>query len=134
MSGTCVFCGIIASNEPHHEVVWKDDTYVAFLTTAPLKEGHMLVVPHSHVDHIFDLPADEYAGLMEVARRLGGALHNEMKSTRVDLVVSGYHVPHTHVHLIPTDHGNEICLPKQNPSPEELAKVGERLRSAFLNV
>ena len=49
-----IFTKIIQGELPGH-FVWKDDRAVAFLSIAPLKPGHTLVVPRAEVDHWSDL-------------------------------------------------------------------------------
>ena len=48
MSSGCVFCAIVAGEQPA-EVVYRDDVAVAFLDRTPLFPGHVLVVPTEHV-------------------------------------------------------------------------------------
>jgi diadenosine tetraphosphate (Ap4A) HIT family hydrolase len=36
--------------------VWRDDLCVAFMTIAPLRPGHTLVVPIEEIDHWIDIP------------------------------------------------------------------------------
>ena len=44
----CIFCKIIAGEIPSREV-YSDDAAFAFLDVAPVKPGHTLVVPRTHV-------------------------------------------------------------------------------------
>ena len=56
-----IFSKIIAGELPGR-FVWKDDLCVAFLSIAPLKPGHTLVVPREEKDHWLDL-SSETAGV-----------------------------------------------------------------------
>ena len=49
-----IFTRIIAGELPG-QFVWKDDRAVAFMSIAPLKPGHALVVPRAEIDHWVDL-------------------------------------------------------------------------------
>ncbi|MFP6622660.1 MAG: HIT family protein, partial [Myxococcota bacterium] len=49
-----IFTQIIQGELPG-EFVWKDDLAVAFMSIAPLKPGHTLVVPRAEVEHWIDL-------------------------------------------------------------------------------
>ena len=81
--------------------VWTDDRCVAFMSINPLQRGHVLVVPRAEVDHWIDLD-DELAGhLMSVSRRLGNAVQRAFAPERVGLMIAGFEVPHTHVHVVP---------------------------------
>ena len=43
----CIFCSIIAGEEPAH-VVWSDSETMAFLDISQATPGHTLVVPKAH--------------------------------------------------------------------------------------
>jgi histidine triad (HIT) family protein len=63
----CVFCGIVAHNIPHHEIIWQDDMHLAFMDAMPLKCLLCLVIPKQHVEHVLDMPEDMYDSLMKAA-------------------------------------------------------------------
>lgn len=83
--------------------VWRDDVCVAFMSIAPIHTGHTLVVPRAEVDHWIDLPDDVVAHLFAVAHRIGRAQEKVFGCEKVGLIVAGYEVPHTHIHVIPTN-------------------------------
>ena len=100
---TTIFSRIIRGEIPG-TFVHRDDRCVAFLSINPLAHGHTLVVPIEEVDHWVDLPADLAAHLFEVAHRVGRAQQAAFRCERVGMIIAGYEVPHTHIHVIPTDH------------------------------
>ena len=59
-----VFSRIIAGELPAR-FVWTDDVCVAFLTVAPLRPGHVLVVPRAEVDRWTDADDDLLAHLVD---------------------------------------------------------------------
>ena len=81
--------------------VWRDDRCVAFLSIAPLRTGHTLVVPIAEVDHWIDLDPDLAAHLMVVAQAIGRAQLAAFTPARVGLIIAGMEVPHTHLHVVP---------------------------------
>ena len=81
--------------------VWKDERCVAFMTIAPIRPGHTLVVPREEVDHWLDLDADLAAHLMVVAQSIGRAQLAAFSPERVGMIIAGMEVPHTHLHVIP---------------------------------
>jgi histidine triad (HIT) family protein len=113
--------------------VWRDDRAVAFLTIAPIRPGHVLVVPIEEVDHWVDLDADMAAHLTEVARQVGRAQMTAFAPTRIGLIVAGLEVPHCHLHVIPIDAESDLSFAKadHDPSPAALDDAAERLRSAL---
>ena len=90
--------------------VWRDDRVVAFLTIAPLKPGHVLVVPIEEVDHWVDASPDLVAHLFAVTHRIADAQRRAFDCERVGVIVAGYEVPHTHIHSIPTNDMSELSF------------------------
>jgi diadenosine tetraphosphate (Ap4A) HIT family hydrolase len=127
-----LFSRIIAGELPGR-FVWRDDLCVAFLSTAPLRPGHTLVVPIEEVDHWVDLDADLAAHLTEVARQVGRAQMTAFAPTRIGLIVAGLEVPHCHVHVIPIDAESDLSFAKadHDPSPAALDDAADRLRAAL---
>lgn len=82
--------------------VWADEQCVAFLTIEPLQPGHVLVVPREEIPHWVDLPAGLAAHLFAVAQTIGRAQQQVFASNRVGLLIQGYEVMHTHVHVWPS--------------------------------
>ena len=82
--------------------VWKDDLCVAFMSINPMAHGHTLVVPRAEIDHWVDAPPELCAHLFEVTRVMGVAQKTAFGCERVGVILAGYEVPHTHVHVIPT--------------------------------
>jgi diadenosine tetraphosphate (Ap4A) HIT family hydrolase len=96
-----VFTKIIEGEFPG-TFVWRDDRCVAFMSINPLAAGHVLVVPIDEIDHWIDAPPELTGHLFAVAHTIGNALQAAFDCERVGLIVAGYEVPHTHVHVIPT--------------------------------
>ena len=88
-----VFTKIIEGEIPGR-FVWQDERCVAFLSIAPLAQGHTLVVPREEIDHWIDLPEDLAAHLMVVAQRIGKAIDAVWSPRRVGQMIQGFEVPH----------------------------------------
>lgn len=82
--------------------VWRDEHCVAFMSINPMAPGHVLVVPIEEIDHWIDAPPELAAHLFSVTRTIGVAQRAAFGCDRVGVIVAGYEVPHTHVHVIPT--------------------------------
>jgi histidine triad (HIT) family protein len=130
-----VFTRIIDGELPG-TFVWRDDRCVAFMSINPTARGHVLVVPVDEVDHWIDVPADLVAHLVDVARVIGLAQQRAFSPARIGLLIAGYEVPHTHVHVIPTTSMAELSLANAAASiePSELddavAAIRAELRQA----
>ncbi|MCS6798539.1 MAG: HIT family protein [Myxococcota bacterium] len=113
--------------------VWKDDRAVVFLTIAPLRPGHVLVVPRAEVDHWLDADPDLLAHLIRVAQTVGKAIQRAYRPTRVGLAIVGLEVPHLHIHVSPIDSASDLDFRRANHGarPEELDEAAAKLRAAL---
>jgi diadenosine tetraphosphate (Ap4A) HIT family hydrolase len=130
-----VFTKIIDGEFPG-TFVWRDELCVAFMSINPLAPGHVLVVPIEEVDHWVDASRDLAAHLMDVAHTIGLAQDQAFDCERIGLIVAGYEVPHTHVHVIPTTDMSQFSFANaaRTVDPELLEQwasaIREELRSA----
>lgn len=104
---TTVFTKILEGEFPG-TFVYRDDVCAVFMSINPLAHGHALVVPVAEVAHWIDLPSDIAAHLFEVAGRIGRAQYAAFGCERIGLIVAGYEVPHTHLHVVPTSSMAEL--------------------------
>ncbi len=65
-----VFSAIINGDLPGR-FVWEDEDVVAFLTIAPVTQGHTLVVPREEVDQWQDVDGEVWNKVMDVPARSG---------------------------------------------------------------
>jgi histidine triad (HIT) family protein len=113
--------------------VWKDDRCVAFLSIAPMKPGHTLVVPREEVDHWVDLDSALAQHLFTVAQTIGKAQHRAFSPRRVGVMIVGDEVPHTHIHVVPIDSADELSFAHADSNPPEgaLDDAAGKLRVAL---
>ena len=99
----CPFCEIVAG-EAAAEIVFEDETSVAFLDLRPLFPGHSLLVPRSHHETLADLPAalvePYFAGAQLLSRAIPEAMGAQGSFVAINNVVS-QSVPHLHTHVVP---------------------------------
>ncbi len=127
-----IFTKIIEGALPAH-FVWKDEHCVVFLSIAPLKPGHCLVVPRAEVDHWLDLDPEINAHLTRVAQKVGQALMQAFEPARVATMVLGMEVPHVHVHVVPIDSEGDVNFSRADASvgQDALAAAAVRVRDAL---
>ncbi len=104
-----VFTKIIQGEFPG-TFIWRDDLCVAFMSINPLAPGHVLVVPIDEIDHWVDATPELAAHLFSVAHTIGVAQRDAFVCDRVGVIVAGYEVPHTHVHVIPTSSMSQLSF------------------------
>jgi len=126
-----VFTKIINCELPGR-FVYRDDEVVAFLTIEPLRYGHVLVVPVEEVDRWTDLSPALWARLNEVAQEVGQAVRAAFGSARAGYIIAGFDVPHTHIHVFPTDAMAEYDFSKamamDATDPELMDDAATRIR------
>lgn len=97
-----IFTQIIQGDIPGH-FVWEDELCVAIMTIQPINPGHVLVIPREEINHWDDMPDALASHVMLVARKLAKALKVAFPAERVGLMIAGFEVPHTHLHVIPSN-------------------------------
>ena len=124
-----VFTHIIDGRIPG-TFVWRDERCVAFMSINPMAPGHTLVVPIAEVDHWVDGDPDLIAHLFEVTRIIGVAQKVAFGCERVGVILAGYEVPHTHVHVIPTNDMRELSFANSASSVDrvDLESAAEAIR------
>ncbi|MEU0502880.1 HIT family protein [Nocardia sp. NPDC005998] len=127
-----VFSAIIAGQLPGR-FVWEDDEFVAFLTIAPVTQGHTLVVPRKEIDQWQDIDPGTFARLNGVAQKIGQAVREAWDAPRAGLLIAGLEVPHLHVHVFPAfTMGNfDISGAQHNPTPESLDEAQAKIKKAL---
>jgi diadenosine tetraphosphate (Ap4A) HIT family hydrolase len=127
-----LFTKIIDGELPAH-FVWKDDVCVAFLSIAPLKPGHVLVVPRQEKDHWIDLDAGIWQHVAGVAQSVGQAVQKTYSPLKVGSTILGIEVPHVHVHVVPIWSPTDLDFHNADSGarPEDLAREADKLRAAL---
>ena len=127
-----IFTRIINGEIPGR-FVWRDSECVAFMDIQPISRGHLLVVPRQETDRWHDLPPQTAAHLFAVAHKIAAALDQLSERSRVGLMIAGFDVPHTHIHLMPADSMAQFD-PKnanKNARPEDLDAMAGKIRDAL---
>jgi diadenosine tetraphosphate (Ap4A) HIT family hydrolase len=127
-----IFTKIIRGELPGR-FVWRDDRAVAFLTIAPLRPGHTLVVPIEEIDHWLDMDPELTAHLTAVAQKVGTAVQQAFDPIKVAMMIAGLEVPHVHLHLVPIRAlaDMDFAGADPNPRPEDMDAAASKLRAAL---
>ena len=127
-----IFTRIINGEIPGR-IVWRDETCVAMVDIRPLNRGHVLVIPIAEVDRWTDLDAGTVAHCISVAHAIGQAQMAAFSPTRIGLMVAGFEVPHTHLHVVPIDHMGHLDFDNADvdADPVDLDAVADALRAAL---
>lgn len=135
----CLFCEIAAGRIPAHRVA-ETENLVAFLDIAPVRPGHVQIVPRTHHAYFDDLPAELAAEIVQLGQRVAKALKAIYGVKRVAFMFTGNDLAHAHAHLIPMVRpddvtsrryiAEEVVTYRDPPRPhqEERADTASRIR------
>ena len=123
-----IFSKIIAGTIPSYKIA-DNEHFFAFLDIAPLKKGHVLVVPKHETDKIFDLPDEFLSGMLVFAKPIAMAIEQSFPCNRCGIIVIGLEVPHAHMHLIPINSADDLNFanPKLKLTPDEFVAIQQRI-------
>ena len=138
--GDCLFCAIVAGEEPAH-IVSDEPDVVAFLDIRPVFKGHVLVIPRRHVVTLPELPTPLLTALFGVVQHCAAAVVTGLGAqgswVSQNNVVSQA-VPHVHVHVVPRTKGDGLrgfFWPRQKyADDEEMSRYADRLRTALASL
>jgi histidine triad (HIT) family protein len=127
-----IFSRIISGEIPCHKVGENQDC-IAFLDISPLAVGHVLVVPKTEVDYLFDLDDPLYLRLVSFAKQVAKAQRQVIPCQRIGVCVIGLEVPHAHIHLIPMNSVSDMNFsrPKLQLSAELMADTASKIAAAL---
>lgn len=123
-----IFSKIIAGQIPGYKIA-ENEKFFAFLDIFPLRKGHVLVVPKTEIDNLFDLPEEFLAEMLVFARPVAKAIEKSFDCNRCGLSVVGIEVPHAHMHLIPINSANDLNFnqPKLKLTEKEFKEIQSRI-------
>ncbi|MFD6100319.1 HIT family protein [Nocardiopsis flavescens] len=113
--------------------VWEDPVAVAFLTIAPLKPGHTLVVPREEVDDWTTADPELLAHCVRVAQAVGQGVRAAFDAPRAGLLIAGLEVPHLHIHVSPLSELEDLDVTTAQVEQDQdaLDDAARRLRTAL---
>ncbi|WP_078890892.1 HIT family protein [Streptomyces sp. NRRL B-1381] len=108
MTAACVFCRIVAGHAPA-DVVREWGDVIAIRPLNPVTPGHVLVIPHTHVADVGELPGVS-ARTMACAAELAAGLPAVNVITSKGAAATQT-VAHLHLHIVPRTAGDALPLP-----------------------
>lgn len=124
-----LFTKIIKGEIPSHKIYEDDKTY-AFLDIHPVQPGHVLVVPKTEVEFVWDLEDEDYQAAMAAAKKIARHMREVLGVKYVGEKIFGLDVPHAHVQLIPFNAAAEFKAPQDmgaEPDHQALAEMAKKL-------
>ena len=125
-----IFSKIISGEIPSYKIA-EDEKFFAFLDIFPLREGHVLVIPKTEVDNLFDLDESFLSEMLTFSRPIAKAIEKAFKCNRCGIAVIGLEVPHAHMHLVPINSSNDLKFTQAKPkaADEDLKAAHQKILS-----
>jgi diadenosine tetraphosphate (Ap4A) HIT family hydrolase len=144
LGGQCFICELIAGNPDfRHQVIYEDDSAIAFLNAYPALYGYVLVAPREHREQVTgDFSTDEYLQLQKVVHRVGQAVRSVVPTERLYILSLGSQQGnrHVHWHIAPLPPGTPFeeqqlaaleTDARLDLTEDEMAELAKRLRAAL---
>jgi ATP adenylyltransferase len=136
----CVFCDATRPPAPDSLIVDDGRSCYVILNRYPYNNGHLMVVPHRHVDSLARLEREELYELAALTQRAEIALREAYAVPGINVGINlgqpagaGIH-EHLHVHLVPRWNGDTNFMTTVGQTrvlPEDLPATAARLRPVF---
>jgi len=135
MSKSCIFCSIIAGQEPGAQV-YRDPNFLVIMDKYPINPGHTLVMPIKHYENLLQIPPIEVGRLYTLVPAVAKAAVSAVKADGFNVgqnngIAANQIVPHVHVHIVPRFHDDspDGKWPARRVAlQEELAKIARKIK------
>ena len=119
-----IFSKIISGEIPSY-IIKQNENFIAFLDVNPLVRGHVLVVPKTETDKLFELPENYLREILLFAKPIATAIEKSFDCKRCGISVIGLEVPHAHMHLVPINTADDLNFTKEKLkiSEEDMKEV-----------
>ena len=137
----CIFCQAIQSNQDRENLVlWRGERAFLILNRFPYNNGHLMVVPYTHVPSLEDLDTPILTELMLLLKRSLAALRMAMQPDGFNIGANLGHVAgagiedHVHLHVVPRWSGDTNFMPivgDVRVIPQTWLQTYDQLRAAL---
>ncbi|UCH37694.1 MAG: HIT family protein [Candidatus Bathyarchaeota archaeon] len=105
MQKECPFCNLVNHTSPA-SYVYEDDAVLAFMDIRPISKGHVLVIPKTHYQNIYEIPSNEVSYLFKIVKKIALAMKKALSVDGLSIAqnngaIAGQVIFHLHIHLIP---------------------------------
>ena len=136
----CVFCELPKKKDEEALIVHRARHCFIILNAFPYTSGHVMIVPHAHLDQLDKLPPEAAHEMMDLSRKMESVLRATYKPDGINLgmnigAAAGAGVAgHIHMHVLPrwTADANFVSVVGETRIlPEDLRTTWKRLREGL---
>lgn len=127
----CIFCKIVKGELPSYKI-YEDGEFLAFLTIAPVSDGHLLIIPKKHIVWMQEADDDTNAKIFNLAKKLMVAMKKGLPCDYVLVSVVGTEIPHFHIHLIPRHFDDGLPeFPTKDHEHEKASEIVKKITAVL---
>ena len=137
---SCIFCNAPKESDQKALIVHRGTHCYIILNTYPYTNGHVMIVPYTHLDELQKLPTDAASEMMALSQRMESVLRSLYRPDGINLGMNlgkaaGAGVAgHIHMHILPrwvADANFVSVIGETRVLPEALEVTWERIRKAL---
>lgn len=120
------------------DIVFKDEFVTAFISSFFIgnNAGHIIIVPNTHYENLYDLPDDIAGKIQTVARKIAFAIKRTYNAEGITTLqnnepAGNQHAFHYHLHVFPRYKNDELhvhMMNKKDTTPEERKPYAEKVK------
>ena len=137
----CVFCDLPALGDDQQALILARGEHCFVVMNAyPYASGHLMVVPHAHLDRLTDLSSEALVEMMELARTAQTALDDALHPHGFNIgmnqgsAAGAGIADHLHLHVVPRWSGDTNFMPVTGDvrvMPQSLEETYALLKPGF---
>lgn len=117
-----IFAKILRGETQAHKV-YEDDHSMAFMDLFPQSRGHVLVLPKTEAENLFDIEPEKLGPLMVTVQKVANAVREALKPDGIQVFqfnnrAAGQTVFHLHFHILPRYEGTPLQGHGQAPQAD----------------
>lgn len=131
-----VFAKILRGEIPAY-TIYEDERTLAFMDVMPQSDGHVLVIPKTAAETLFELAPDDLAALIKATQRVAQGVRHALQPDGLTLMqfngeAAGQTVFHIHFHIVPRYEGKPLHLHAREMADKAvLASQAEKIKAAL---
>ena len=128
-------CGLCEAQQEAYRLIDQNEKAFSIIPTAPLKLGHIMILPKRHVITISDLSEKELKSLFELADKLKDTVKRVSHQDPIIHINTGKHKTqeHFHIHIVPAK-GNLRSLIAHQEGVSERQDISKDEMSEMKNI
>lgn len=142
----CPLCPIVKGEETQFvkrdDIIFDNGKVLAYVSPKwwPNNPGNVIVIPHKHIENIYDIPNDLFTEINLVGKKIATVMKREYGCDGVSFrqhnePAGGQDVWHFHLHVLPRWKGDDLYLRHKESrfvTSEEMKLYADKLREKII--